>query len=135
MAHEVNLATQQRLGDAVNAGELEELRTIFADDVIDHDPAPDQAPGPQGYIDFFTGLRASFPDAHLDVDQVVADEDRVAIAYRLSGTHTGEFDGVAGTGRRVEVRGMQIARFVDGKIVERWGSTDELGLLAQIDAS
>ena len=66
---------------------------------------------------------------------MVADDDNVAIAYTLTGTHEGDFNGVEPTGKRIEVRGMQIARFEDAKIVERWGSTDELGILRQIGAA
>jgi predicted ester cyclase len=65
---------------------------------------------------------------------VVADEDYVCLAYTLSGTHQGDFQGVAPTGKRITVRGMQIGRFEGGQIVERWGSTDELGIMQQLGA-
>jgi predicted ester cyclase len=42
--------------------------------------------------------------------------------------------GIAPTGRRMKIRGMQISKFKDGKMVERWGSSDELGLLHQLGA-
>lgn len=54
--------------------------------------------------------------------------------HPLTGTHQGEFEGVAATGRRVEVRGLQLGRFEDGQIVERWGATDMAGLLSQLQA-
>ena len=58
------------------------------------------------------------------------------IGYRYPhGQHKGDFHGVAPTNRRIEARGVQVARFVDGQIVERWGSTDELGILTQLGAS
>ena len=63
---------------------------------------------------------------------MVADEENIAIAYTLSGTPQGDFNGIAATGKRIEVRGVQIGRFEDGKIVERWGSSDELGILKQL---
>ena len=50
------------------------------------------------------------------------------------GTRRGEFAGIAPTGRHITARGMQIARFEDGKIVERWGSPDELGILLKLGA-
>jgi predicted ester cyclase len=62
----------------------------------------------------------------------VADDDNVAIAYTLTGTHRGDFMGIAPTGRKVSARGVQIARFENGKLVERWGSSDQLGILQQI---
>lgn len=66
---------------------------------------------------------------------MVADDEHVCLAYTLTGTHQGEFQGVAPTGNRIEVRGVQVGRFQDGKIVERWGSIDELGIMRQIDAA
>ena len=50
----------------------------------------------------------------------------------MTGTHQGDFMGVPATGKRVSARGMQIGRFEDGKMVERWGSSDELGILKQL---
>lgn len=135
MSQEDNIATQERLGEAIVAGELDVLDEVFAADVVDHDPAPDQGPGPQGFKNFFSALRTAFPDLEVEVEKLVADDDHVAIAYTLSGTHEGDFDGVDPTGKKVTARGMQIGRFEDGKIVERWGSTDELGILQQLGAA
>lgn len=132
MAKEAQIEAQQKFGDAINSGNLEELRNLVSPHVKEHDPAPNQGPGPQGYIDFFTMMRNAFPDMKVDVEHMVADEDSVAFAYTLTGTHQGDFMGVIGTGKSIEVRGMQISRFEDGKLVERWGSTDELGILKQI---
>jgi len=134
MSQQDNLAVQQKFGNAVNTGELEQLRDLIAADVVDHDPAPDQGAGPEGYIRMFAELRASFPDLAVSVDQLVMDEDKIAIAYTISGTQKGDFWGVAPTGRKIRARGVQIARFRDGKMVERWGSSDQLGILQQIGA-
>lgn len=92
-------------------------------------------PGPAGFEDFFTTIGGAFPDAKIAAESLVADDEYVCVAYTLSGTHEGEFHGVAPTGKQIKVRGMQIARFEDAKIVERWGSTDELGLLQQLGAA
>ncbi|MBF5080784.1 ester cyclase [Quadrisphaera sp. INWT6] len=131
---ETNTAAQQHLGELLNAGQIDRIHEVFATDVLDHDKAPDQGDGVEGTKDFFRTLTAAFPDAQLQVDQLVADEDNVVIAYRLSGTHQGDFQGVPATGKRVEARGVQVGRFEDGKIVERWGATDELGILHQLGA-
>ena len=56
------------------------------------------------------------------------------MAYTLTGTHEGGFQGIAATGKKIEVRGLQIGRFENGQIVERWGSSDELGILQQLGA-
>src|SRR5215469_14758978 len=132
MSAKDNMATQERLANAVNNGRLDDLDQVFAQSVVDHDPAPDQGPGPDGFKQFFSTLRGAFPDLHITPEHVDSTEDDIAVAYTITGTHQGDFLGVAPTGKRISARGMQIARFEDGKIVERWGSSDELGILKQL---
>jgi steroid delta-isomerase-like uncharacterized protein len=132
MSQQDNFATLQRFGEAVNSGKLDTLRELIAPTALDHDPAPDQGLGPEGFIKFFTGFRAAFPDLAVAVDHVVADDDNIAMAYTITGTHQGDFLGVPATGRKISARGMQIARFENGQMVERWGSSDQLGILQQL---
>lgn len=135
MSRDVNVATQQKAAELLNAGDIDAFAdTLFAPDAVDHDPAPGQGPGREGFRAFFQSLATAFPDAALEPATLVADEEHVCLAYTLSGHHKGDFQGVAPTGNRIEVRGMQIGRFRDGQIVERWGSTDELGIMQQIGA-
>ncbi len=135
MSQQDNVRAAERFGEAVNSGNFEVFKEVTDQGVIDHDPAPDQGPGPQGFIDFFTKFRSAFPDLAVSVEHEVKDEDNIAIAYTVTGTHRGDFMGVPATGKRIKARGMQIARFENGKIVERWGSSDELGILKQIGAA
>ena len=131
-----NIAAQERFGRAVNTNTLEEMNSLVAADCVDHDPAPGQARGPQGYIALFRQMIDAFPDFAVDVEQLVADDDKVAFAYTITGTHRGEFFGVPATGRRIRARGLQISRFnSDAKMVERWGSSDQLGILQQLGAA
>lgn len=134
MSKEGNIKAQQAFGEAVNSGKLEGIRKVVADNVMDHDPAPDQGPGAQGLIDFFTQFRSAFPDLKVEAEHLVADEDNVALAYTVTGTHKGNLMGIAPTGKKVKARGLQIGRFEQGKLVERWGSSDQLGILQQIGA-
>jgi len=107
----------------------------MADNVVDHDLAPFQEQGPEGFKNFFRYLSNAFPDFNIEPEHMVAPDEDVAVAYTLTGTHQGEFLGVEPTGRTIEVRGVQIARFRDGQIVECWGSSDELGILQQLGAA
>ncbi|MGI8945202.1 MAG: ester cyclase [Thermoleophilaceae bacterium] len=135
MSREANIAAQEHLAESLNAGDIDSAVESFAEDAVDHDPAPDQGPGRQGFKEFFEALTSAFPDAHIAAEHLVADDDNVAVAYTLTGTHEGDFNGIAPTGRKIEIRGLQIGRFEDGRIVERWGSSDELGILQQLDAA
>ena len=132
MSKEDNIAAQEHLAENVNAGNIDAAVQSFAPDAVDHDPAPGQPAGREGFKAFFTELTAAFPDARIEPAHMVADEDNVAVAYTLTGTHEGEFHGIAPTGKKVAVRGLQIGRFANGHIVERWGSSDELGILQQL---
>jgi len=134
MSRETSIRATEKFGELVNGGRFDAFPEVVAPDCHDHDPAPGQHMGPEGYKAFFTQLRSAFPDMQVEVKKVVADGDDVAFAYTLTGTHQGDFNGYKPTGKAIKVRGMQIGRFVDGKMVERWGSSDELGILKQIGA-
>ena len=134
MSKEANIAAQKKFGEAINTGNYELFNELVAENSIDHDPAPGQAQGAEGYAKFFGTLREAFPDMQLAVEQLSADEDTVSFAYRVTGTHEGDFMGNPATGNSINIRGMQISKFKDGKMVERWGSSDELGILKQIGA-
>jgi steroid delta-isomerase-like uncharacterized protein len=134
MARQDNLKTQEEFGAAVSEGKLDKIRELMTATVVDHDPAPGQGPGPEGFIRFFEKFREAFPDLQVTGEHIVIDDDNIAVAYTFTGTHKGTFMGVPATGRKIKARGVQIARFQDGKIAERWGSSDELGILEQIGA-
>jgi len=134
MSRETSIQATEKFGELVNSGQFDAFPEVVAPDCHDHDPAPGQHMGPEGYQAFFTQLRSAFPDMKVEVKKLVADRDSVAFAYTLTGTHQGDFNGHKPTGKAIKVRGMQIGRFVDGKMVERWGSSDELGILKQIGA-
>lgn len=135
IAKQDNIAAQEHLAENVNSGDVPAAVESFAKDCVDHDPAPGQEPGRKGFESFFTALRAGFPDAKIEPQTLVADDDQVAVAYTLTGTHEGEFQGIPATHRKIEIRGVQIGRFEGGKIVERWGASDELGILKQLGAA
>jgi steroid delta-isomerase-like uncharacterized protein len=132
MSQDHNIELQKKFGAAAQSGSFDQFFELVAPDCIDHDPAPGQVAGPQGYADFFGRMRTAFPDMKIEVVHLVADADNVAFAYTLTGTHQGTFMDVPATGRPIKVRGLQISKFKDGKMVERWGSSDELGILKQI---
>jgi steroid delta-isomerase-like uncharacterized protein len=133
MSKEANIETTKKMGEAVNSGHLDKLNQFFAAGVKDHDPAPDQGSGPEGFIKFFTQFRNAFPDLKIAVEHLTADDDSVAIAYTITGTQDGPFQGIPPTGKKIKARGVQIAKFnSEAKIIERWGSSDEAGILQQI---
>ncbi len=133
MTKEANLAATERWGaEVASAGKYEVLDEILAPNFIDHDPAADQGPGIEGLKGFFRTMWEAFPDLKAEPVEIVATDDHVAMRYTISGTHRGAFEGAAPTGKSFKVAALQLARFENGRCVERWGSTDELGMMKQL---
>lgn len=133
MTKEANLAATHRWGaEVASAGHYDVLDEILAPNFVDHDPAPDQESGIDGLKGIFQTMRAAFPDLKAEPIEIVATDDHVAMRYTISGTHKSDFQGVAATGKSFKVAALQLARFENGRCVERWGSTDELGMMNQL---
>lgn len=123
MGKEANMAALGKFAEAVNQGKFELFPEAVAAECVDHDPAPGQGPGPEGYHKFFSELREAFPDLSVAPVTVVADEESLAFAYSMTGTHRGVLMGIAPTGKKVSIRGMQIFE------VPRWQDGGTLGKL------
>ena len=133
MSAEENKAILRRAyEEAWNRKNLDALDEVIASDITDHDPAPGQAPGLEGVKQYFSSLHTAFPDLHVDVKGMIAEEDKVAARVTMSGTHQGEFMGIDPTGNRVTITGIDIVRITDGKVVEHWGNFDDLGMMQQL---
>jgi predicted ester cyclase len=113
------------LDEIVNAKNPEAAPEVLAEDHVLH-PIDGSEPIQGGplFATLIAGIRVSFPDWHNTLEDLVAEGDRVAFRYVEGGTHRGEFDGIAATGRVVVARGIDIVRIEDGKIAETWVSTD-----------
>ena len=114
-------------------GDLGAVDRHLAVGFVNHDlPFPGAADGPEGMRQAAVLYRAALPDWRSDLDQMIAEDDIVVERFTASGTHRGELMGVSGTGKTIALRGINIFRIADGKIVERWGQLDQLGLLHQL---
>jgi predicted ester cyclase len=82
--------------------------------------------------EFYRMIHQAFDGPKLTFHEVFSNGDRLAIRFTMTGTHRGEFVGIAPTGRSVAVDGITILHFKDGKCVERWSSVDMYAWLAQL---
>jgi predicted ester cyclase len=118
--------------DVINNHDLTVLDEILAPDA-DHDSATfTDNPGPRAVLG---ALLAGFPDVQHTVEAVITEGDLVVIRYRATGTHTGEFQGFAPTGKPVTWTGINIYRIECGRIAEIWSEVDALGRAAQLTGS
>jgi len=101
---------------------------IAIDFVLDNPPTHGREAFKQGVI----ALRSAFPDMQVAYENMIAEGDRVACRWIVRGTHKGEFQGIAPTGRQVTMTGMSIFRIAGDKIVESWNDFDGLGLMQQL---
>ena len=97
-----------------------------------HDPPFGSSPDRDGMRSTAADVRAAFPDWRSELHLLVAEDDLVAEVFTASGTHHGEIMGVAPTGRRMSLRGINVFRLRDGRITEWWSRLDELGFRQQL---
>ena len=132
---EENKAAARAVFEIWSTGELDGLDELVAADVVHHDPYdPHGAAGLDGMKRTIELNRAAFPDMRLEVEDQVAEGDKVVTRWRGEMTHLGELGGVAPSGNHVTITGITIDRFQEGKIVEAWRSMDTLGLMRGIGA-
>ncbi len=113
-------------------GDLEAVDRLLSKDFVNHDPPFGAPAGKDGMRAAATIFRSACPDWNSDYPFLVGEGDFVVEPFTASGTHTGELMGVAGQGQELTLMGINIFRVENGKIVERWGCLDELGLLRQL---
>ena len=107
---------------------------VLADDWIDIPLAPGQDQGPAGMAAQIAAFRRAMPDYDVRHEDIVVGGDRVAVRNTVSGTHQGAFMGHEPTGRRIEMRTIDIHQVRDDRIVTTWHLEDFAGLLAQLTA-
>ena len=108
---------------------------FFSPNYMNHAGSRGVLMGPDGIRKNYDGLIAAFPDIAMTLDDVFGEGDKVVVRYTMRGTHSGPFQGVAATGKTIEVPGIGIYRVAGGKIDASWVVRDSLTLLKQIGAA
>lgn len=117
--------------EAWNEGRLEVVDEICSPDYRGIGPYGNEM-GPDSVKIGISSRRAAFPDVHVSIDDLVSEGDKVVCRLTFTGTHRGEYQGFAPTGKSVTWTGIWIYRVADEKFVERWHNWDLLGLLEQL---
>ncbi|MDH2429187.1 ester cyclase [Sphaerisporangium sp. TRM90804] len=125
-----NKALVRNLIEAWNNGDLGSMIGYWSPDMVHYSrgevlDAGSVASAMQGVMD-------AFPDLKMNIEEMIAEDDKVVSMMTLSGTHTGTFLGVPPTGKPVSISLQGMVRIEDGKVVEHWGVADGLALLQQL---
>ena len=116
-----------------NQGNLDLIDERYASDYVRHEAGyPAELAGAAGLKQFIQNLRTGFPDWNCTIEDTMAAGDKVMVRYLCSGTHTGEWNGLAPTGKPIQFQSMIVHRIADGKVVEDWSEYDSLGWMQQL---
>ena len=133
MSEENKALVRRQEEELFSSGNLDVADEIYAPDYVGHDPSnPEDVRGLEAAKQAAAEYRKAFPDLRVTVEDLIAEGDRVAARLRFRGTHRGELNGIAPTGRRVDCTGIVISRIEEGKIAEDWANFDDLGMMRQL---
>jgi steroid delta-isomerase-like uncharacterized protein len=131
-----NKAAFQRFHDAANTGDIavisKTIDELVEPDAVVRTPLPIGATGAEALKHIWSMLLRIYPDIHLTVEDLIAEGDKVVGRTTVTGTHRGDFMGVAPTGKSITYNEMFIFRFDNGRVVETWGVVDVYAQMKQI---
>ena len=131
MSIENKTLVQRWFSEVWNEGRADAIDEMLADDAVVHGLGADLH-GSAEFKHFHSAYRNAYPDVTIDVDDLIAEGDMVAVRWSAIGTHRGDGLGFPATGRRAQFTGMVFVRIKDGRLVEGWNNFDQLGMLQQL---
>lgn len=133
MSTEENKTLVQRSYDEFfNTGNVALVDQFHTNDFVGHVPGLPPILGLEVLKHLASGYLSAFPDLHINIEDIIAEGDKVMTRVSWRGTQKGEFIGIPPTGKRVMVIGMYEYRIAGGKIAEWWDFSDNLGLMQQL---
>ncbi|MDP9229329.1 MAG: ester cyclase [Bacteroidota bacterium] len=118
--------------DLWDRGNLNIADELLSASFVDHDPVQGQAPGLEGYKQMVGAFRSAFPDLRVRNEDVIKEGNKMVVRWTANGTHNGQLMQIPPTNKKVSLKGIDILRIENDKIVERWGEFDALGMLSQL---
>ena len=134
MIEQKKAIVREFLHRVLSLGDIDATGDYFHDDMVEEVPLPGQGPGLDGLKATLLGLRTAFPDMRWDVEEQMAEDDRVMTRFVWHGTHRGTFLGMPPTQKSVSVSGMVIDRFEGMKVKSTRILMDTLSLMQQLGA-
>ncbi|HPA76619.1 MAG TPA: ester cyclase [Deltaproteobacteria bacterium] len=118
--------------DFINKNNPAAADELLAHDFVNHSPQFGVTQDREGIMQMIALLHKAFPDIHLTIEDMVAENDKVVLRMRSTGTNTGEFLGIKPTNKSMDSCQISIIRIEDGKVKERWNITDQLEVMRQL---
>jgi predicted ester cyclase len=131
---ENKLLVRRYIEEVINSNDLDRLSEFIAPDYRETGDSSSQRHGPERAKEHLLGVRATFPDLHLTVEQQVAEGDWVVTRVTARATHLGGWMGIRPTGKAIEIDGVNVDKVVGGRIVEHGGAANMLEPLMQAGA-
>jgi steroid delta-isomerase-like uncharacterized protein len=132
MADDPKALARRFYDEILNKGNLDVIDELVDDDLVEHQEMPGMPPGKEGVRAWVTTFRTGFPDFKAEILGIVAEGDEVWVHAVMTGTHEGELFGIPATGKQVSVQAFDRVRVRDGKAIEHWGASDDLGMMTQL---
>jgi steroid delta-isomerase-like uncharacterized protein len=134
MSIEENKAIARRWNEELwSKGKVAAVDELMATNFVWRTAPPGMASGLEGFKQYVASL-SSFSEIKCVAEDMVAEGDKVAVRWTWSGKHTGEYMGMAPTGKKVTMTGISLIRIAGGKIVEEWDEQDSMAFMEQLGA-
>jgi steroid delta-isomerase-like uncharacterized protein len=133
MSAEAKAIVRRLYEEVWNKRKLELVSDLISPSHALHDNnSSDSSVGPDAYRAEMAVFLAAFPDLRFTVEDIVAEKDKVAASWTISGTHKGELWGVRPTNKKMSLDGITIHHIANGKIIDSYISSDTVGLMRQL---
>lgn len=131
---DVNKALARQFYERLSAGDLTVVDELVSADFIEHEPVPGLTPSKEGVRQLFEMFHSAFDHAAIQIEDLIAEGDKVFALARMTGHHRDEFLGIPASGNTIDVGVCDLFRVDNGAIVEHWGIMDAASMMHQLTA-
>jgi predicted ester cyclase len=132
MTPEIKLTAERIPLEVINNGNYGLVDELLSTDFVDHSPQLGVPPTRDGLKQSLRALKTAFPNVRYTIESSIACGDQVVHYLKATGTMTGEFMGIAPTGKSATWTEIHIGKGVNGRLTEHWSVIDQLGMLVQL---
>ena len=134
MSTESNEVLIRQVLTLIDERRLDEAFELYSSDYVYHGPGGQELRGRDGIRGLWELFLGGFPDLSSTIDDVISQGDKLVLRWKVQGTHTGEFLGIAATNKKITLPVTEIFVIANGQLIEAWDQYDRMHLLEQIDA-